>query len=739
MGSAVGTKRRLNEAESQVKQLTAAVEAAQQEASQLREQLSKCQGGSSSSTAPPSPPSDSAGEKPPAARFGSTGQLSEDGLVTAFVAPDEPSELQVEAAGDEASKKLGDDSFISPRSPEAEAMLETASVRSPQARGVASVALPGAVDCASEQSAEPQKKQQAAAVACEDDLPPMPSESEDLMDDEFEEEVTAAKPALQASVGISGSTGASGSTSKDAKSKTEMSGKLSSSLDSEASTHAPGQQALTTCAECHLEASEMFLDTSDMRKYCERCWCDYYGEAPSRLSLNADDERILVPVEVSECWLEGTLREIWAANGLIGWPPQQVRSSAPEEESEEVWSNVCIRVRKDVVGAHSREQYHNRALCGSVLRNRYRIDQCCGEGHFTKAYAAMDLEEDKKVCVKRHRGLAVEALADLMVLRRRLDEVDPGHINFPRLHDAFFDIVGFTVEELIKGKNCLAKEAETPGFFADVKNLRHVARGALQGLSLLQDAGIVHNDMKPDNIMWVQAPVTGDSAASSSSAPMPSVRIVDFGCARLDASIEERGRNWSLAEGGAGHLGKWSPEMVLRLPITHKNDVWGLAIALCELYCGRVVWRGEQDTAEVVLAQAIGLCGLTEGLPSSLLRRSPLDVRQLYTPAGMPVQGHLPLRRNALGQLEALRPMRYGLEQVLGDGWRQDLQDQVDFGDLLEAALVVDPKYRPSAKDLLELYSFAASSLPAPEVDLLLKASDGLSHTDKAEPCEDST
>merc|ERR1719440_2235645 len=123
-----------------------------------------------------------------------------------------------------------------------------------------------------------------------------------------------------------------------------------------------------------------------------------------------------------------------------------------------------------------------------------------------------------------------------------------------------------------------------------------------------------------------------DSSVDPASAPpdrQPKVRIVDFGCARLDQR-EEPGRNWSLAEGGAGHLGKWSPEMVLRLPISHRGDVWGVAISLCELHCGRAVWCNEGDTAEIVLAQLLGLCDLRAGVPASLLRRSPLDVRKLY-------------------------------------------------------------------------------------------------------------
>jgi len=262
------------------------------------------------------------------------------------------------------------------------------------------------------------------------------------------------------------------------------------------------------------------------------------------------------------------------------------------------------------------------------------------------------------------------------------------------------------VESLLEGQNCLAVAMSDPRFFHDLRNLQCVANGALRGLMLLDQAGIVHNDVKPDNLIWMDSAVrTWDVGCGDTLMEKPPmVRIVDFGCARLDQR-EEHGRNWSLAEGGAGHLGKWSPEMTLRLPITHRGDVWGLAISLCELHCGRSVWRNEADTAEVVLAQSIGLCNLLEGLPSSLMRRSPLDIRQLYTPAPR----HFPLRRNALGQLEALQPMRYGLEQVIGDDWREAGKGELQ--ELLQAALIIDPMYRPSAAHLLDRFSFCTPGL----------------------------
>lgn len=448
---------------------------------------------------------------------------------------------------------------------------------------------------------------------------------------------------------------------------------LEGSMPSVDPTQAAGA---TACKECGHNGVETFLDPSDQNIYCEGCWASFYHQPPAPLPS------ALVDVQVVGVWDEKRLVEQWRGSTLPGWPPRAETAEPLRDPGAEIWSSVSLRVRRDIVGPNAREHVANWGPSpGDVLAERYQCEGLIGQGHFTKAFLANDLQSGSLVCLKKHHQLPVETLADLMVVGRRLREVDPeGHV-FPRLIDAFYDLFGYTVEGLIEGRNCLAMAATFPGFFTDSQHLHLLAQGCLRGLSLLELAGIVHNDMKPDNLMWVTA------------ESRPLVKIVDFGCARLDMR-EEPGRNWSLAEGGAGHMGKWSPEMALRLPITHKGDVWGLAISLCELYSGRAVWRNEDDTAEVVLAQSIGLCGL-HGVPSSLLSRSQLDILQLYTPPPC----HLPVRTNELGELQALAPVNLGLDQVLGEGWRTSPSKL--FGEFLESALVIDPEHRPSASQLL--------------------------------------
>eukprot|EP00811_Abedinium_folium_P025981 NODE_3761_length_1990_cov_5.369297.p1 GENE.NODE_3761_length_1990_cov_5.369297~~NODE_3761_length_1990_cov_5.369297.p1 ORF type:complete len:563 (-),score=157.14 NODE_3761_length_1990_cov_5.369297:138-1826(-) len=475
---------------------------------------------------------------------------------------------------------------------------------------------------------------------------------------------------------------------------------------------------LSTCMQCNHEVRELFLDASDMNRYCDSCWTEFYGSPPICCA-----QLPLVQVEVYEVWTLEKLQLAWSQVALPGWvapsaSPVDLTADAGEDPRD--WSHVRLRLRHGIVGPHAREsQLGDKPHVGDIIGTKYKIRDVVGQGHFTKAFLADDVTTHSPVCLKCHRALAIEALGDLIVIGRRVEACDPCGNHFPRLLDAFYDLVGFTVETVLPGQDCLALTRADPRFFFnDLANLRVVARDTLKGLALLAKAGVVHNDVKPDNLIWTdQRPIAltsgagdGDEGAGCGRVS-PSVggggvrvRIVDFGCARLDIS-EERGRNWSFAEGGAGHLGKWSPEMVLRLPITHKNDVWGLAVSICELHCGRATWRSEADTSEVVLAQSLGLCGLADGLPLELLSRSMLDVTQLYTPGAAAggtdeALGHRPVRRAAEGQLEALRPAWCGLAQVLGDHW--ELGHKLALGRLLSLMLVADPEERLSAQELLE-------------------------------------
>jgi serine/threonine protein kinase len=406
-----------------------------------------------------------------------------------------------------------------------------------------------------------------------------------------------------------------------------------------------------------------------------------------------------VTVVKGKLWPEDQLRKTWFENRIPGWgyrPYAQKAVTAAAGDPTNIGEQffpVKVKLNPGLVGSHARNctQNSEKTLVGEKLCNRYRVEEIVGAGHFTRALLAYDEETDTRVCVKKHNSITIELLTDLLTVGRRLKSVDQESKFFPQLFDAFYDIDGYTVESLISGKNCLLVMRDNPEHFKNFDNLRRVAKQGYQGLVYMAEAGVVHCDLKPDNIMWIEPIEPGQE---------PSVILVDFGCSRLDCRLED-GRNWALSEGGAGHVGKWAPEMILRLPITHKADVWGLAVALLELHCGRATWTGESDTVEVILAQVLGLVNARSGLPVDLLRRSPLDIQQLYTP----FPTYFPMQRMGIygqgARFQELRPATWGLGCVLGEEDKWD-EIRIIFADFVLAAMSLDHEKRPSAAEMLK-------------------------------------
>lgn len=445
-----------------------------------------------------------------------------------------------------------------------------------------------------------------------------------------------------------------------------------------------------SCEECLANVAEVFQDPSDLKWYCESCWADYYGVAPKDHVL----PKKLVSIAPFRVWRCNALRKKWDADPVSSWPsapPVAPAQLACARDTAGAMACVRVTVHPNVCGSHAREtEGARRPRYQEILAERYQLGALVGEGHFTRAFLAKDITSDTHVCVKAHHHLKIENITDMFCIDQKLREVDSGAELFPRLIESFYDIHGYTVETLIEGQNCLELRRQQPDHFLDFRNVQIVARGVLKGLVLLSQVGVLHCDIKPDNVMWTHPKTPGGE---------PQVRLIDFGCSRLDERLHDY-RNWSLAEGGAGHMGKWAPEMFLKLAITDRIDVWGLAVTLLELISKRAMWCVEEDTEEVILAQVLGLCNLRDGMPKELLQRSQIDVAMHYSPPPQcfPIRS-LP-NAGEPAQFEELRPMTWGLSPILGPDAEWD-EITVDFASYVAASMTPVPEERPSAEELL--------------------------------------
>jgi len=214
----------------------------------------------------------------------------------------------------------------------------------------------------------------------------------------------------------------------------------------------------------------------------------------------------------------------------------------------------------------------------------YRIKAKLGEGGMGAVYSAEDLKLGREVALK----FLPESLAsDAQARRRLLKEAKlASRLNHPHIA-TIYEVnesggTPFLAMELVSGetlKQVLHRGAMEP------THLLEVARQIAEGLSEAHQAGVIHHDIKPGNIMF-------DSRAR--------VKILDFGLAvlagrdRSAAETEETffTRTSALASTG-GTVPYMAPEQLRGEPTDRRCDIFSFGVLLYECLTGRLPFRGE--------------------------------------------------------------------------------------------------------------------------------------------------
>ena len=240
-----------------------------------------------------------------------------------------------------------------------------------------------------------------------------------------------------------------------------------------------------------------------------------------------------------------------------------------------------------------------RIILGQQLGNNigreigaYRIVACLGAGGMGEVYLAEDSRLDRRVALKllpAYFASNDERLARFQREARTASALN--HPNILTIHEVGeADGVRFIATEFIDGETIQELIARQDLTLSEILD---IATQIVSGLSTAHAAGIVHRDIKPDNVMR-----RGDGL----------VKILDFGIAKLlevRASEAPAAGSAMFTETGVvlGTVGYMSPEQARGLAIDERTDIWSFGVVLYQMLTHRLPFSGatRMDTLVEIL------------------------------------------------------------------------------------------------------------------------------------------
>ncbi len=241
---------------------------------------------------------------------------------------------------------------------------------------------------------------------------------------------------------------------------------------------------------------------------------------------------------------------------------------------------------------------------GKRLDGRYEIQEIIGVGGMAVVYKAYDNVESRTVAVKI---LKEEFVSNEEFIRRFKNESKAiavlSHPNIVKVYDVSFgDLIQYIVMEYIDGIT-LKEFIERQGSLR-WKDAVYFTIQILKGLQHAHDKGIVHRDVKPQNIM-----VLSDGT----------IKVADFGIARF-ARNEQR----TITDKAIGSVHYISPEQARGEKTDEKADIYSVGVMLYEMLTGQLPFE-----AESAVSVAIMQLQRDPKLPTEINPAIPLGLEQI--------------------------------------------------------------------------------------------------------------
>ena len=249
---------------------------------------------------------------------------------------------------------------------------------------------------------------------------------------------------------------------------------------------------------------------------------------------------------------------------------------------------------------------------GKRLDGRYELQEVIGVGGMAVVYKAYDNIDDRIVAVKI---LKDEFLASEEFRRRFKNESKAiavlSHPNIVKVYDVSYgDKLQYIVMEYVEGIT-LKEYIEQQGVIS-WKETVHFTTQILRALQHAHDKGIVHRDIKPQNIMLLEN---------------GTIKVTDFGIARFSRS-ETR----TMTDTAIGSVHYISPEQARGDITDDKSDIYSVGVVMYEMLTGQLPFQSDNSVSVAIMQLQTDPVkpreinsSIPEGLEQITMQKNPKD------------------------------------------------------------------------------------------------------------------
>eukprot|EP01060_Flectonema_neradi_P017331 TRINITY_DN2422_c1_g1_i1.p1 TRINITY_DN2422_c1_g1~~TRINITY_DN2422_c1_g1_i1.p1 ORF type:complete len:449 (+),score=70.01 TRINITY_DN2422_c1_g1_i1:79-1347(+) len=369
-------------------------------------------------------------------------------------------------------------------------------------------------------------------------------------------------------------------------------------------------------------------------------------------------------------------------------------------------------------GEPKRAETHYRGDTGDTLSdNRYKIVRQLGEGTFARVMECIDTKHNKKLAVKiiRAERKYMEGAEEEMGILKKLERKSSkeGRSSILSILNVFME----KRDEKAAKHTCIVFPLLGPSVFQVLESnqyrgysnemVRSMCFQLITACEFIHSLGIVHTDIKPENVVFKHRPMLEVPASQVASPKPPSdydsskthliplsaeIVLIDFGSAYDPETSPESGKKRSNV--GTRH---YRPvEAVLNLPWGTPADVWSLGCMFVELSSGECMFQTHENLEHLAMMDQ-----LLGPFPSRMVddHRSLMRKRDQQPYVTRDCRSDWPLRHTRQSDIDFVKDLPSLSRQC------ENMYDyrtrQNDFLSLIRGLLRYDPEKRMTCKEAL--------------------------------------